>query len=82
MHGFSTLDARKPGDPSTLLQSATRMAEFLRGRNPKVEIYLTATWSRADMTYPAGTPWKGKKASPSRPWAATCARATTRPPPQ
>lgn len=60
MHGFSTLDARKPGDPSTLIQSATRMAEFLRSRNPKVDVYLTATWSRADQTYPAGTPWHGK----------------------
>ena len=24
------------------------------------KIYLTATWSRADMTYPQGTPWNGK----------------------
>ena len=28
------------------------MAEFLRARNPKVEMYLMATWSRADQTYP------------------------------
>ena len=33
---------------------------MLHNRNPGVKIYLTATWSRADMTYPAGTPWYGK----------------------
>src|SRR5262249_32671843 len=27
---------------------------------PAVKIFLTATWSRADLTYPAGTPWNGK----------------------
>jgi len=60
MHGFSTLDYQHPGDPALLIKSATQMADLFRSKNPKVEIWLTATWSRADQTYPAGTPWHGK----------------------
>jgi len=60
MHGFSTLDAQKPGDPAKLIATTRQMAEFLRGRNPKAEIHLTATWSRPDLTYVAGTAWFGK----------------------
>src|SRR5690606_16968626 len=36
------------------------MSAFLRGLNPAVRLYLTATWSRADQTYPADRPWHGK----------------------
>jgi hypothetical protein len=60
MHGYSTLDSVKPGDPSTLIATAKEMAEFLASRNPKVEIHLTATWSRADQTYPATGHWNGQ----------------------
>ena len=60
MHGFSTLDAKKPGDPAALVAGAKQLAEFLRGRNPKVEIHLMATWSRADHVYPAQGAWAGK----------------------
>lgn len=60
MHGFSTLDAKKPGDPATLVKSAGEMAALLARQNPQVQIHLAATWSRPDMTYPAGKPWSGK----------------------
>ena len=60
MHGFSTLDARKPGDPTTLIATASKMAEFLRSRNPQVELHLMATWSRADQVYPEKGAWYGK----------------------
>jgi hypothetical protein len=60
MHGYSTLDAADPGNPALLVRSARQMAEALRRRNPAVAIHLMATWSRADQTYPAGTPWHGK----------------------
>ncbi|MDT8429872.1 MAG: SGNH/GDSL hydrolase family protein [Pseudomonadales bacterium] len=63
MHGYSTLDRSQPGDPETLISTARQMADFLRAKNPDVEIYLTATWSRADMTYPADRPWAGKPIS-------------------
>jgi hypothetical protein len=59
-HGFSTLDAAHPGDPALLVSSAREMSDMLAARNPKVKFYLLATWSRADMTYPAGAPWHGK----------------------
>lgn len=63
MHGFSTLDAKRPGDPTTLVATARQMAEQLRQRNPQVQIHLMATWARADQTYPSGTPWHGKPIS-------------------
>lgn len=60
MHGYSTLDSAQPGNPATLISTAGQMADFLRGQNPDVEVYLTATWSRADQTYVADRPWSGK----------------------
>lgn len=60
MHGFSTLDRDNPGDPSTLIDTSRQMSEFLRSHNAEVEIFLTATWSRADQTYIEDRPWSGK----------------------
>ena len=59
MHGYSTLDADKPGDPAKLTDTSTRMAKFLRSQNPEVQVYLMATWSRADETYRATGAWAG-----------------------
>ena len=59
MHGYSTLDAEKPRDPAKLITTAKRMAEFLRARNPDVELYLLATWSLADQTYVENGAWAG-----------------------
>lgn len=60
LQSFSTLDQNRAGDPALLVRYAGIYSEMLRGRNPDVKIYLTATWSRADMTYPQGAPWYGK----------------------
>jgi hypothetical protein len=60
MHGQSTLDLAKPGDPTVLVASTRQMVEFLREKNPKVVPYLTATWSRADTVYRGQGPWVGK----------------------
>ena len=60
MHGHSTLDSQKPRDPAKLIATSRQMADVLRARNPKVEIYLMATWSRADQTYPAAGAWAGQ----------------------
>ena len=57
MHGYSTLDADKPRDPAKLIATSKEMADFLRTRNPKVALYLMATWSRADQTYPPTGAW-------------------------
>ena len=59
MHGYSTLDADKPRDPAKLIATSRQMADVLRTRNPNVELYLMATWSRADQTYPAKGAWTG-----------------------
>jgi hypothetical protein len=60
MHGYSTLDKAHPGDPALLVASTREMTGLLLGSNPAAKIYLMASWSRADMTYPAGAPWYGK----------------------
>lgn len=57
LQSFSTLDAAKPGDPGLLIDYTGRFSKLLQARNPKVDIRLTATWSRPDKTYPDGTPW-------------------------
>ena len=60
MHGFSTLDYRKPRDPALLVATSKQMADFLRGRNPAVQVYLMATFPRADQTYPDDGAWHGE----------------------
>ena len=60
MHGYSTLDIDHPGNPALLVASAKQMTDMLRAKNPKGDVWLTATWSRADQTYPDGKPWHGK----------------------
>lgn len=60
LQSFSTLDQNRPGDPGLLTKYAGLFSEMLHRRNAAAKIYLTATWSRADMTYPDGTPWHGK----------------------
>lgn len=60
MHGYSTLDAKRPGDPKVLIDTVRRMSDLLRERNPSVEIRVMATWPRADMTYDPKGAWYGK----------------------
>ncbi len=60
MHGVSVLDNDKPGDAAKLIATSQRMAAVLRERNPKVDLYLMATWARADQTYQAKGAWAGQ----------------------
>lgn len=60
LQSYSTLDQAHPGDPGILVKYAGMFVDLLSKRNPAARIYLNATWSRADMTYPEGTPWHGK----------------------
>ncbi len=60
MHGYSTLDADKPRDPAKLIATSKQMADFLRGKSPNVELFLMATWSRADQVYPDKGAWHGR----------------------
>ncbi|HZC16428.1 MAG TPA: DUF4886 domain-containing protein [Caulobacteraceae bacterium] len=60
LQSFSTLDAAKPGDSASLITSAAVMAKMFHDKNPRVDVRLTATWSRADLTYLTTGHWYGK----------------------
>lgn len=60
LQSFSTLDAAKPGDPTSLIASSAVMARMFHAKNPKADVRLTATWSRADLTYLTTGHWYGK----------------------
>ncbi len=60
MHGQSTLDFAKPGDPAKLIATTKQLADVFVARNPAVVIYLNSTWSRADQTFPAEGAWAGQ----------------------
>ena len=73
MHGYSTLDADKPRDPAKLIATAqTDGGRAAREERAKVDLFLIATWSRADQTYPA------KGALAGQPIEATGARRARR----
>jgi hypothetical protein len=60
MHGYSTLDAKKPGDPSLLIANVRQMVQYLHAKNSKAEIRIMATWPRADQIYQPAGAWYGK----------------------
>lgn len=60
MHGQSTLDFERPGDPAKLVRTSREMAELLLASNAAARFFLLATWARADQTYPATGAWAGK----------------------
>ena len=60
MHGQSTLDFENPRNPAKLIATSRELSDIFAGRNPDVDVYLTATWSRADETYPEGGAWHGE----------------------
>ena len=59
MHGQSNLDFSDPGNPAKLVGTTRQIAEIFTGQNPEVAIYMTATWSRADLIYRSDSPWAG-----------------------
>lgn len=60
MQGQSMMDNDRPGDSTKLVTTSRQLADLLRRRNAKTELYLTATWSRADQTYPEKGAWHRK----------------------
>jgi len=59
MHGQSLLDLDTPRDTTKFMATSQEMIGFLRGVSPQVQIYMTATWSRADEIYPEDGAWHG-----------------------
>lgn len=57
---FSTLDRERPGDPTNYLRDVGRLTSLLKARNPRADIWLMATWSRADQAYRQAGRWSGK----------------------
>ena len=60
LQSYSTLDGKHPGDPATLIRYAGLLADALHEANPRVDIHLDATWSRADQTYLPTGHWHGQ----------------------
>jgi hypothetical protein len=60
MQGYGGLDPRKPRDAAVVASAVHQLAEFLRAKNPAVDIRLTSTWSLADQTYEPKGAWYGK----------------------
>jgi hypothetical protein len=60
MQEYSTLSPDKPGDPAGTIAYAKRFAGLFASQNPKVDISMSATWSRPDLTYQPGKPWTGR----------------------
>ncbi len=60
MQGYSTLDAKTPGDPANLIKYGVLLADVFHKQNPQVQLYLDATWSRPDQTYPETGHWHGQ----------------------
>ena len=60
LQSYSTLDAKNPGNPATLIHYSGLLAQAFHDKNPKVHVMLTATWSRADQTWKPGGAWYGK----------------------
>lgn len=60
LQGYSTLDAERPGDPGRHVAAARALADLFHKRNPKAQVDLVSTWSRADLTYKPGGHWYGQ----------------------
>jgi len=60
LQSYSTLDATNPGNSDRLVAYSNLLATAFHDQNPDVDVYLTATWSRADLTYRTRSPWLGK----------------------
>lgn len=60
MQGYSTLDKDKPGNPTAMAVSAKEITTLLKSKNANVDIYLVATWARADQVYLQNGFWHGQ----------------------
>jgi hypothetical protein len=63
LQSYSTLDGAHPGNPATLVKYAGLLAQAFHDKNPKADVRLAATWTRADQTYKPGGAWYGQPVS-------------------
>jgi hypothetical protein len=57
---YSTLDESDPGNPAKLIDYSAQLARLFQAQNPRVDVRLFATWSRADQTYLPSGHWFGQ----------------------
>jgi len=57
---YSTLDESDPGNAAKVIDYSARLAQLFQSRNPRVDVRLVATWSRADQTYLPSGHWFGQ----------------------
>ena len=57
---YSTLDPDEPGDATNTIAAARALTKVVHDRNPNVDVSLVATWTRPDLTFPAGKHWSGQ----------------------
>jgi putative endopeptidase len=57
---YSTLDEGDPGNATKVIDFSARLAQVFQAQNPRVDVRLVATWSRADQTYLPSGHWFGK----------------------
>jgi len=60
LQDYSTLEKAHPGDPGPHIRDAARLAALFKAANPSARVLLETTWPRADLIYPANTPWRGR----------------------
>ena len=60
MHGQSNLNFAAPNNPALISQYTGILGTMFQAKNAAVDIFLTATWSRADLTYVTASPWLGQ----------------------
>ncbi len=60
MHGQSNLNFAAPNNPALISQYTGILGSMFQAKNAAVNIFLTATWSRADLTYLTASPWLGQ----------------------
>lgn len=58
--GKATWTSAHPGNPAKLSTYTGLLGSKFVARNPNVRIGITATWSRADLTYLTPSPWLGR----------------------
>ncbi|MGV2496442.1 PEP-CTERM sorting domain-containing protein [Pelagerythrobacter aerophilus] len=60
MQQYSVLDPERPGDSGRTMADAPALAQMFTRANPAVDVYLMATWSRADQVYREDGHWHGR----------------------
>jgi hypothetical protein len=55
MHGQSNLDFGAPNNPAKVSLYTGLLGTMFQAKNASVDVSLSATWSRADLTYASGT---------------------------